>query len=179
MVRARSPGHVPEIEDAIRRMGYDTRALATRLASIRQFFVFLEVLLASVGTVALLVAGLGILNTLLMSVLERYSEIGLYKAIGASSGDIRTLFLTEAAVLGFVGGLGGLLLAKGATALLQLAINAYAERQNVAGLEGVFLFPLWLLLGTIGFSIAISIVSGLYPAHRAASVDPIQALRRE
>lgn len=179
VVRAASPGVVPDIEQAIRGMGYDTRALATRLENIRRFFVFLEILLACVGTVALLVAGLGILNTLLMSVLERYSEIGLYKAIGASSGDIRTMFLTEAAVLGFLGGLGGLLLAGATTRLIQLGIDVYARQEEVDGLDGVFVFPAWLLVSTVAFSMVISIVSGLYPAYRAASVDPIEALRRE
>ncbi len=179
IVRAKSPLLVREVDTQIRELGYDTRSLISRLENVRRAFVFVEVLLAAVGTVALLVAGLGILNTLLMSVLERYQEIGLYKAIGASSGDVRTLFLTEAAVLGLLGGLGGLLLARVVVALLQFAIDIYARRQDVDGVADVFAFPWWLLGGAVLFSAVISILSGLYPAHRAASVDPIQALRRE
>ncbi len=179
IVRTKSPSLVRQVDEQIRELGYDTRALVSRLENVQRAFVFLEVLLAAVGTVALLVAGLGILNTLLMTVLERYREIGLYKAIGASNGDVRTLFLTEAAVLGLLGGVGGLLLARLVCALLQFAIDVYARRQNVDGVAAVFQFPAWLLGGAVLFSVVISILSGLYPAHRAASVDPIEALRRE
>jgi putative ABC transport system permease protein len=137
----------------------------------------MEVLLASVGTVGLVVAGLGIMNTLLMTVMERTQEIGICKAIGASDGDIRVLFLTEAAVLGLAGGLGGLALARVVCWILQWGIHQYAAHQGVEGPVEAFRFPAWLLVGAVTYAVAISVLSGFYPASRAARIDPIKALR--
>ena len=177
-VRAAGPNEAFRVEKAIRELGFDARAVASRFQEARQFFVFMEVLLSAVGTVGLVVAGLGIMNTQLMSVMERYQEIGIYKALGASDGDVRVLFLTEAVVLGALGGLGGLVLARAVCWLLQWALNAYAARQGVEGLSSVFCFPAWLLAGAVAYALLISLISGVYPASRAASIDPISALRR-
>ena len=139
----------------------------------------MDVLLASVGTVALVVAGLGIINTLLISVLERYQEIGICKAIGASDGDLVVLFLTEAGIIGLLGGVGGLLLGRVVSWLLEMGVNAYARSQGLTAHLDLFAFPLWLLAATVLFAVVISVLAGVYPALRAARVDPIQALRRE
>jgi putative ABC transport system permease protein len=125
----------------------------------------------------LVVAGLGIMNTLLMSVMERYQEIGIYKAIGASDSDVGILFLTEAAVLGLIGGLSGLALARVVCWGLQWAIGIYASREGIEEFGDVFRFPLWLLAGAVAYAVLISLLSGVYPATRAARVDPIRALR--
>jgi putative ABC transport system permease protein len=178
-VRVEKPSSLDSVEEKIQDLGFKTRTLLSRLEEMRTFFVFMDVLLASVGTVALVVAGLGIVNTLLMSVLERYQEIGICKAIGASSGDLLLLFLTEAAIIGLLGGLGGLLLGRVVSWGLEMAVNAYAQGQGVSAHLALFAFPGWLLLATIGFAVAISIVAGVYPAVRAARVDPILALRRD
>lgn len=170
-------GDVPEAEKKIQALGFQTHTFLKRLEDVRKSFLFMEVLLAAVGTVALVVAGLGIANTLLMTVMERSQEIGLYKAIGATNGDVRTLFLTEAGVLGLIGGLAGLVLAWVVAMILQWGINLYAAHHGVPEPGSVFRFPLWLLAGAVLFSLAISVLSGLYPASRAARQDPIQALR--
>ncbi len=179
IVRAKHARDVPRIENEIKRIGFRTRALVTRMEEARTFFLFMELLLGSVGTVALVVAGLGIVNTLLMTVMERYQEIGIYKAIGASRGDIRILFLTEAALVGFVGALGGLMLAWLVSWIVQWVFNDFAARQGVDGPIAAFRFPWWLLVGSVVYTLLVSLLSGLYPAARAAGVDPIQALRHE
>jgi len=138
----------------------------------------LQVLLAAIGTVGLVVAALGIVNTLLMAVLERYQEIGICKALGASDGDLVVLFLTEAGIIGLLGGLGGLLRGGAVSYGLEVAINAYARAQGVTSPLDVFAFPLWLLATTMIFAIVMSVLAGVYPALRAARVDPIRALRR-
>jgi putative ABC transport system permease protein len=125
------------------------------------------------------VSGLGILNTLLMCVLERQQEIGIYKAIGASDRDLVVLFLTEAGIIGLAGGLGGLVLGRFVSWILELGINAYARNHGVTAFLGVFAFPPWLLAATVLFSAVISVLAGVYPALRAARVDPIVSLRRE
>ena len=178
VVRAESPADVQRIAEAIEEQGFRVRTMVSRLQDARTAFLFLKSLLTLVGSVAMVIAGLGIANTLLMTVLERYEEIGLYKAIGATDGDVRFLFLSEAAVLGLVGGLMGLALAGVVCWGLQWGLTAYLANQGVDREVDAFFFPWWLLGGGLAFSLAVSVVSGLYPASRAARVEPIEALRR-
>jgi len=178
IVRAESPSDVMRVEEQLREMKFETLSVMDRKKEIKEFFVFMEVLLSAVGTVALVVAGLGILNTLTMTVMERVQEIGIYKSIGASRGDIRWMFLVEAAAVGFIGGLCGLVLARVVSFALGWAFNAYAASRGVGGPEAVFMFPLWLYAGAVFYSIVVSVLSGLYPASKAANIDPIAALRR-
>lgn len=177
-VRADSPATVPSIVKAIEDQGFETQTVLSRLEDMRVAFLFIEGLLTAVGSVALIIAGLGIANTLLMTVLERYEEIGLYKAIGATDGDVRLMFLAEAAVLGLVGSLAGLALAAVVCWGLQWAVNVYLAREGVTQPVDVFYFPWWLLASAVAIATLMSVASGIYPASRAARVDPIKALRR-
>jgi putative ABC transport system permease protein len=177
-VRAENPAQATRIAEEIRRMGFGADTVMSDLEDMRVAFLFIESLLTAVGSVALVIAGLGIANTLLMTVLERYEEIGLYKAIGATDGDVRLMFVAEAAVLGLAGGLAGLALAAGVCWSLQWGVNYYLAQEGVERVVDVFYFPWWLLASGVAFSTALSVLSGLYPASRAARVDPIKALRR-
>jgi putative ABC transport system permease protein len=177
-VRGDSPAAIPRLVKAIEDQGFETQTVLSRLEDMRVAFLFIESLLTAVGSVALVIAGLGIANTLLMTVLERYEEIGLYKAIGATDGDVRLMFIAEAAVLGLVGSLAGLLLAAVVCWGLQGGVNAYLAHEGVKRNVDVFYFPWWLLASAVAISTAMSVASGLYPASRAARVDPIKALRR-
>lgn len=179
IVRVERPTDLVKVEKRLKEMGLGARTSIERLEEMRKFFVFLDVLLAAVGTVALVVAALGIINTLLMAVLERYQEIGTYKAIGAADGDIVVLFLTEAILLGLAGGLGGLALGSGVSWALEVAVNIYARGQGVEEAISMFSFPGWLSATTVGFTTAVAAVAGAYPALRAARIDPIRALRGE
>ncbi len=179
IVRVKHPSDLAGVEKQIQSMGFHARAVLNDLKEMRLFFLLLQVLLAAVGTVALVVAALGIVNTLLMSVLERYQEIGIYKALGASDGDVAVLFLTEAGAIGLMGGIGGLILGRAVSWGLELAVNFYAQRQGVSAHLDLFAFPCWLLAATVLFAAFASVLAGLYPAMRASRVDPIRALRRE
>jgi len=178
-VRVRHHTDLVPAQKAIEAMGYRTRTLLSRLEAMRTFFLFMDVLLAAIGTVALVVAGLGIINTLLISVLERTQEIGICKAIGASDGDLMVLFLTEAGIIGTLGGIGGLVLGRGVSWLLELGINAYARTHDITVHLTLFAFPAWLVAATVAFALVVSVLAGVYPAFRAARVDPIKALRHD
>jgi len=178
IVRVEHFADLARLEEQIRTMGFETQTLLERLDDMRSFFVFMDAALAAVGAVALVVAALGVVNTLLISVLERYQEIGIYKALGASDGDLVTLFLAEAGLVGLLGGLGGLALGRAVAWALGTAVNVYARSQGVTRTFDIFAFPLWLLAATVVFSVVVSVVAGVYPARRAARLDPIRALRR-
>jgi len=179
VVRVATPSEVPRVEKAIKEMGYRTNTLWDDVQEMRAWFLLLRVLLTAVGTVALVVAGLGIINTMLMAVLERTREIGVMKALGATDGDVRVLFLAEAGLVGLLGGLGGLLLGRSVSWVLELGVNRYAREMGIGQHLAVFDFPGWLLAGAVLFAIVVAIGSGVYPASRAARVDPIRALRSE
>jgi putative ABC transport system permease protein len=137
-----------------------------------------------VGAIALLVAAIGIANTMTMAILERTREIGLMKAIGASNRDVLAIFLGEAAGIGFIGGLGGVILGWGGGQLLNAIIVGYmagqaAQRGGGLGeVLGVYTPP-WLIPFALIFSILVGLLSGLYPALRAATMLPVTALKYE
>jgi putative ABC transport system permease protein len=179
VVRVSRPSDLFMVKDQLEQMGFRTQTLLSTLESMRTAFLVMDFVLTAVGSVALVVAALGIINTLLMAVLERYREIGTYKALGASNSDIRLLFLTEAGLVGFLGGLGGLALGWVVSMVLELVVNEYARRQGVHQAVVAFAFPWYLLGGAVLFAVVLSVLAGVYPASRAAQVDPIRALRGE
>jgi putative ABC transport system permease protein len=179
VVRVGRPADLFRAEEGIRTLGFRTHTLLTQIREMRKAFVLMDLVLGAVGTVALVVAGLGIINTMLMAVLERVREIGVYKALGASDGDIRVLFLAEAAVVGLLGGLAGLALGRVVSWGIDVVVNELARRQGIDDRVVFFSFPPYLLGGAMLFAVAVSLVSGVYPAGRAARVDPVRALRAE
>ena len=177
-VRVANPNQVPAVEDAIKNMGFGAFSIVDATRSMRQFFAVLDGFLAIFGSLALAVASIGIVNTLVMAILERRREIGIMKALGASDGDVRGLFFAEAGAMGLVGGAVGVTLGWALGRLINFAMNIYLERQHFPPAE-IWSVPLWLVLSAIAFSIVVSLLSGLYPAARAARLDPVQALRYE
>jgi putative ABC transport system permease protein len=177
-VKVVSPRYTQDVEDRIKQMGFSAFSLNDALAGAKRAFIILDIILSLVGSIALAVSSLGIVNTMVMSILERTREIGIMKAIGGSDADIRTIFLIEASAIGLIGGIAGVLLGWIVGRLVNFGANIYI--QNQGGTPGdLFSLPLWLVGGAIGFSIALSLVAGLYPASRAARLDPIHALRHD
>jgi putative ABC transport system permease protein len=177
-VRVRDPNQVPAVEDAIKKMGFSAFSIVDATRSMRQFFAVLDGFLAIFGSLALAVASIGIVNTLVMAILERRREIGIMKALGASDADVRGLFFAEAGAMGLVGGAVGVTLGWVIGRLINFGTNIYLARQHFPPAQ-VWSVPLWLVLGAIAFSMVVSLLSGLYPAARAARLDPVQALRYE
>jgi len=177
-VRVKSPKYVQTIEDAIKKMGFNTFSIVDATKNLRQFFAVLDLFLGIFGSLALTVASIGIVNTLVMAILERRREIGIMKAIGASDTDVKGLFFAEAGVMGIFGGAVGVALGWAIGRVINLGTNVYLKRQHFPP-EQIWFVPWWLVISAIAFAIIVSLLSGLYPASRAARLDPVQALRYE
>lgn len=177
-IRAKSPSQVEKIEAAVKDMGFSTFSLLDATRNLRIFFTIFDLLLAIFGSLALAVSTLGIVNTLVMAILERRREIGVLKALGAADRDVKQLFFAEAGVMGLAGGVLGVGMGWLIGKTVTWGTNVYLQRQNLPRAH-VFSVPLWLVVGGIIFSIAVSLVAGLYPASRAARLNPVEALRYE
>jgi len=177
-VRVKNPAQVEGVEDAIKKMGFTTFSILDASNSLRQVFRVLYAFLGIFGSLALTVASIGIVNTLVMAILERRREIGIMKAIGASDADVKKLFFAEAGAMGILGGIVGVVLGWAIGQIINLGINIYLKSQSVPP-EHFWAVPLWLVVFSIIFAFLVSLVSGLYPASRAAKLDPVQALRYE
>lgn len=177
-VRVKSPSLVEATEAKLKDMGFGAFSLLDVSKGLRTFFRVLDLLLAIFSSLALAVATLGIVNTLVMAVLERRREIGVLKALGAADRDVKQLFFVEAGVMGLFGGIVGTLFGWLIGRALTFGTNVYLHRQNLSSVD-ISSVPLWLVLFGIGFAIAVSLAAGLYPASRAARLDPVQALRYE
>ena len=177
-VRVKSPALVKDVEDAIKPMGFATYSLLDATSNLRQVFAVFDLLMGIFGSLALIVASLGIINTLVMAILERRREIGVLKALGAADGDIRKLFFVEAGVMGLIGGLLGVAIGWMIGFGMNFATNTYLRRQSLPPLK-VSSVPWWMVAAAIAFSIAVSLAAGLYPASRAARLNPVEALRYE
>jgi putative ABC transport system permease protein len=177
-VRVKTPSLVEATEAKLKDLGFSAFSLLDASKSLRIFFSVFDLLLGIFGSLALAVATLGIINTLVMAILERRREIGVLKALGAADRDVKQLFFVEAGVMGLFGGILGTLLGWLIGRSLTLGTNLYLHRQNLPGVD-ISSVPWWLVLGGIGFAVLVSLAAGLYPASRAARLDPVQALRYE
>jgi putative ABC transport system permease protein len=177
-VRVKRSKDIPSVENAVKKMGFNTFSIIDATRSLQQFFAVLDLFLGIFGSLALAVASIGIVNTLVMAILERRREIGIMKALGASDGDVRGLFFAEAGAMGILGGVVGVGLGWTIGHVINLGTNIYLKRQHFPP-EQIWSVPWWLVIGAIVFSVIISLLSGLYPASRAARLDPVQALRYE
>jgi putative ABC transport system permease protein len=172
--------HVKEVFANIKEMGLDGHAALDFIDRERLMYLLIFGGMTCVAVVALLVAALGIANTMLMSVLERTREIGIMKAVGAGNGHLLLVFLVEGALLGLLGGGLGLLLAWGmsfpgdAWVRSRVSSNLKIELQ-----EALFVFPPWLCAAVLLFAVVVTTLAAVYPARRAAGVDPVAALRHE
>ena len=183
VVKVQDVEQVLDISEQITNMGFQAFTPQSFVEGINNFYVILQFIFGGVGAIALLVAAIGIANTMAMSILERTREIGLMKAVGATNRDVLAIFLGEAAGIGFLGGLGGVLI--GWLAGQGINVIALVYLANQAGEQGgmppsiAVYTPFWLPLFALIFSTIIGMISGLYPALRAATMIPVIALKYE
>lgn len=178
IVRVGRSKAVSQVEDDIKKQGFSTFSILDASKGITRFFTFLDLFLGIFGSLALAVASLGIVNTLVMAILERRREIGIMKALGASDGDIKRIFFFEAGSMGLLGGALGAGLGWTIGRVINFGTNIYLQRQDIKP-ENFWVIPPWLVGAALAFSIFVSLFAGLYPASRAAKLDPVQALRHD
>jgi len=183
VVNVENVDQVLEVSDQITQQGYQAYTPQSYVQGINSFFLILQVIFGGVGAIALLVAAIGIANTMAMAILERTREIGLMKAVGATNRDVLSIFLGEASGIGFIGGLGGVLLGWSAGQVINVLALSYLAGQSAQ--QGgpppstAVYTPLWLPAFALIFATLIGLLSGLYPALRAATMVPVTALKYE
>ncbi|RPJ02884.1 MAG: ABC transporter permease [Chloroflexi bacterium] len=183
IVQVDSAQNVVDITEQITTLGYQAWTPASFVEGINSFFIVLQVIFGVVGASALLVAAIGIANTMAMAILERTREIGLMKAVGATNRDVLSVFLGEASGIGFIGGLGGVLLGWSAGQIINVLALAYmagqAAQQGGPPPSVAVYTPVWLPIFALVFATIVGLLSGLYPALRAATLVPVTALKYE
>lgn len=178
-VRAVDLASVPALLDQLDTLPVETQSLEAILDVANQVLSLLQALLGSVGALALLVAALGVANTMMMAIYERTREIGVLKALGAAPGEIRALFTVEAAMIGLIGGVFGLIFGTLLGRLVDWIAHRFLISEGVTGVGQLSIVPPWLAIGALVFAALIGLLAGLYPAARAARLDPVTALRHE
>lgn len=166
------------IKDSIETLGFRAFSFAEQFDEMQRFMLYYYLGLGIIGLIAMATASLGIINTMVMSITERRKEIGILKSLGAWEGDIRMLFLMESGVIGAIGAGTGIIIGWLGTRVVAAILQRVMEREDMPIFDP-FTFPLWLVGLALGFGIVISLIAGLYPAARAARVDPVEALRNE
>lgn len=179
VVRTSGLGSITAVSSQIEELGFETQSLEAILGVANQVLALMQALLGSVGGLALLVAALGVANTMMMAIYERTREIGVLKALGASAREIRAMFTVEAAMLGLLGGIFGLIFGTLLGRLVDWIGHRFLIAEGVTGIGQLSVVPWWLAVGSLLFAAFIGVTAGLYPAARAAKLDPVTALRHE
>ncbi|HHT98000.1 MAG TPA: ABC transporter permease [Clostridiales bacterium] len=184
-INVNSVSNVTKVQEQIKELGYQSSSLAMYLKPMQEASKMLQMVLGSVGAVAMLVSAISIANTMIMSIYERTKEIGIMKVLGCVIKDIKKLFLFEAAMIGFLGGIVGITLSY----LASWLINKFGAPLFQALLSGSNMYdmgstkfsviPIWLPLLAAGFAMVVGVVSGYYPAKRATKISAIEAMKTE
>jgi putative ABC transport system permease protein len=175
---ADSAPSVDAVRAQVEAFGFQAHTFGDQFRNFEDLLTKVRVALLGLALVALMLACLGIANTMYTAVLERTREIGLLKALGARSRDVLLLFVTEAALIGLAGGLVGAGAAVGLASMGNSAVNRLTESVSTVGLD-VFRADASVVAAALLLAVVLSMVSGLLPAFRAAREDPARALRYE
>jgi putative ABC transport system permease protein len=179
VVMASSLDRVRAVREQVQRLGYSAATAEDRLREVAQRLRYADLALSGLAFLALAVAGLLIVNTMLTAVLERTREIGVLKALGARARDVTLTFVAEAALIGAAAGVAGVVVAAVLARLANALVQDVARGQGANLDLNLFQLSPLTVLAALLFAIVLSMVSGLLPALRAARLDPVRALRYE
>jgi len=177
-VRVQTKDSINPVREALLAKGFTVKALTDTLDQLNQIFRVTQVSLGVLGIVALFIASVGMFNTLTISLLERTREVGILKTIGATHRDIWMIFLFEAELIGALGGISGVLGGMIFSKIVNIIVNGIAHRFGGESVD-LFLAPWWFICTIIIVSLVVGFLTGVYPAKRAAKINPLQALKRE
>lgn len=173
---------VEDISQQIRDMGFQTDSMNDWLQQTKKTAAMIQGILGGIGAISLLVAALGITNTMIMSIYERTKEIGVMKVIGANLRDIQKMFLLEAALIGFLGGITGLAISYLVSLLMNtVLLPIMGGLFSTMGSSGsvISIIPWWVAVGSVAFATIIGVMSGYYPARRAMNLSALESLKNE
>jgi len=179
VVRSIDDQSVPAVIETAESLHLEAQSLGAFLEIANRVLAILQALLGSVGALSLLVATLGVANTMMMAIYERTREIGVLKAVGATNREVRRLFTADAVLLGLIGGVVGVILGTLLGRLVDWIGHLYLASEGVTGIGQMSIVPPWLAIGALIFAGLIGVLGGLYPASRAARLDPVAALKHE
>lgn len=165
---------VNAVQTAIKDLGYEAYSNAEWLESEQKTMGYIQAVLGGIGAVSLLVAAIGITNTMMMSIYERTKEIGVMKVLGCSLPNVRLLFLMEAGFIGLIGGAIGLLLSYLISFVINKVVAGFSEYMT-----GISYIPFWLALAAMIFAVLVGMIAGFFPARRAMKLSPLAAIRNE
>jgi len=177
-VQLNNADDVDKIKSQIEYMELKTSTVKDTVDQVNQFFQVFQIILVSVGMISVIVATLGIFNTMTISLIEKTREVGLMKILGVKRVYIRRIFMTEALIIGLAGGLIGVISSMAIGQTINYAIQAMAANSgNVA--VTIMYFPILFVILIMVVSVLISLLAGLYPARRTTMISPLDALRYE
>lgn len=178
LVKVDDMKNVETVNELLKEMGYNTHSAMDILATLKKTSSMIQAVLGAIGGVSLLIAAIGITNTMIMSIYERTKEIGVMKVIGASITDIKYLFLFEASMIGTIGGGIGALISKAGSSIIN-TLTANNPGLDMGSGTGISYIPIWLMVAGVGMTAVIGIVSGYFPARRAMKLSALEAIRTE
>lgn len=171
--------NIKEVQTAIKELGFSANSNSEWIESEQAQLNYIQMVLGGIGAVSLLVAAIGIANTMMMSIYERTKEIGIMKVLGCDLRDIQGLFLLEAGYIGFLGGAVGLALSYGVSAVINLVLSSSGFGVGMDSSMGISYIPLWLAGLAIVFATFVGMIAGFFPSLRAMRLSPLAAIRSE
>ncbi|MBC8588922.1 ABC transporter permease [Paratissierella segnis] len=178
-VKVNDMKNVQAVQDAIKDLGHEAYSLNDQLESMKKTAGTIQMVLGGIGAVSLIVAAIGITNTMVMSIYERTKEIGVMKVIGASIKDIKRLFLLESTMIGIIGGVFGVALSYILSFFVNKFSGVFGDFLGTGGESKISIIPIWLIFAATAFSALIGILSGYFPAKRAMNLSALEAIRTE